>query len=192
MIDLAARLEPSSIDFVSTNAGAVRARFQEVADFLPEKVSDAITPAVFVEFHRGVVFQARQRINHRLHREEILKTMVDSEAQLRISWEHLEALLLQPEHLHQTSERLRQELAELQAALAAEEEIAAVESMITGMPAEAERHARTQQEAEDRINRAREAIGQVADLGSNDEDLSFLVGLDNIRVNAVAAICRFL
>lgn len=79
-MDLAAHLEASSFDFLSTNASVVRAHFQEIADLLPEEVSDAITPAVFMEFHRGAVRQARRRINNRLHREEIMKTIAEFEA----------------------------------------------------------------------------------------------------------------
>lgn len=98
-------------------------------------------------------------------------------------------LLLRPKQLHQTLEHLKQEQAELQTTLAAKEkEIAAVEASLAGIPAEMERYACAQQEVEDRINRAREAVSQIANLGSNDKDLAFLVGLDNIRLNAIDAI----
>lgn len=122
-----------------------------------------------------------------------MKTIADSKAQLQTSSDQLEGLLLRPEQLHQDLGHLKQERADLQTALAAKEkEIATIEAPLAAIPAEAERYARAQQEAEDRINRAREVIGQLTDLGSNDEDLSFLAGLDNIRVNAVAAIRRCL
>lgn len=137
LIDFAERLEVSSIDFLSTNASAVRARFQEVADLLPEEVSDAITPAVFMEFHRSAVRQSHRRINDRLQREEIMKSITDVEAYLQRSSDQLEALLLRPEQLHQILERLKQEQSDLRAALKAKDkEVVAVEAPIAAIPAE--------------------------------------------------------
>ena len=175
-----------------TNAGPVRARFNDVRSELTDELLAALHPVAFMEY-RFPDFQRAQRNLARRAEQRRLASAAEGLVK-RSEDEAAKAEQLKTELADQASrlEQVHKEIASLKAALAQkEQEASSLTESISKLTADSAQQQRTVAEtvqaAEDALNASSMDIG-----GDEEDDLLTMADLESIIHRAVAAVQDFL
>ncbi|XP_014752091.2 uncharacterized protein LOC106865793 [Brachypodium distachyon] len=172
------------------NAGSGRARFQEIESMLPDELFGAFNPVAFMEYHRIKVTRAQRRISER--RAQAEQIVLATSAEQRVEEEKkYEAIQTKSAEIQTRLDRLKQERADLQAALAAKDkEIQTEEDALAKIPEELESQQSALSSTIDQAMQQWDAVRTIP--GSLEDDAYILAEVDQIRLNAIAAIQSYL
>ena len=158
---------------------------------LPDELVEALTPVAFMEFHKITVTRTLRRLSDRRAQAEQVKLAALAEQKAEEEKQKHEAVQTKSAEIRPRLDRLKKERADLQAALAAKEkEIHAEEAALAKNFEELENHQAALTSAINQAMQQRDAIRIIP--GSLEDDLRVLNDIDKIRLNAIAAIQRFL
>ena len=191
LTELEVRLDEASSDALVHNASSVRSRFEEIRDSIPESAAVALHSVAFIEFKLYDFKRAKKNLADRAEKRRLIASSEEKLQQSKDEVDKVNSLEATLKEQEDRLARLKQEHEDLKVTLLAKEkEITEAEGSIS-----ATSQALTMQRtvAETALATAEQAVAIVPDeIGTDDEDLYTVAGIDQIRINALEAIRRLL